>query len=276
MKKNRFFWLKVILLFVVALGVYIINYSDSQKAGKSNAAGAIYYVSQSGSSSNPGTSSDAPTVFSRVSNGGIPLNPGDKVLFKKGDTFSGHLQITYSGVDGNPIIYGSYGESGAAPILENSGGQWSHPITLLASYVVVQDLHLQNAGDAGICIDSCSSGRSGTASHNLIQNLEINNTGTGLRVYGHDNRITNNKIHDLKMIVNTSGGDDDWGATGIFLYNGNNDLNKLDKLKTATDIAQELKKHRSAVSRVLLDMEKASFVRCVNPEDDKFRHYLKK
>lgn len=51
---------------------------------------------------------------------------------------------------------------------------------------------------------------------------------------------------------------------------------KLDKAKTATDIAEELKKHRSAISRVLLDMEKAGFVKCVNPEDKSFRHYVKK
>ena len=52
--------------------------------------------------------------------------------------------------------------------------------------------------------------------------------------------------------------------------------NRLDKAKTATEIAQELKKHRSAVSRVLLDMEEAGFVKCVNPEDKSFRHYVKK
>lgn len=50
---------------------------------------------------------------------------------------------------------------------------------------------------------------------------------------------------------------------------------KLDKPKTATDIAKELKKHRSAISRVLLDMEKEGIVRCVNPEDKNFRHYVK-
>ncbi len=46
--------------------------------------------------------------------------------------------------------------------------------------------------------------------------------------------------------------------------------------KTATDIAKELKKHRSAVSRVLLDMERAGFIKCVNPEDKNFRHYVKR
>ena len=51
---------------------------------------------------------------------------------------------------------------------------------------------------------------------------------------------------------------------------------KLNKAKTATEIAQELGKHRSSVSRVLLDMEKEGFVSCVNREDKSFRHYIKK
>jgi len=52
--------------------------------------------------------------------------------------------------------------------------------------------------------------------------------------------------------------------------------NKLDSPKTATDIAKELQKHRSAISRVLIDMENAGFVKCVNPEDKSFRHYEKR
>ena len=52
--------------------------------------------------------------------------------------------------------------------------------------------------------------------------------------------------------------------------------NNLNKPKTATEIAKELRRHRSAISRVLLDMEKAGFVKCVNPQDKSFRHYIKK
>ena len=51
---------------------------------------------------------------------------------------------------------------------------------------------------------------------------------------------------------------------------------KLDEAKTASDIAKEIEKHRSAISRVLLDMQKEGFVKCVNPEDASFRHYAKK
>jgi len=51
--------------------------------------------------------------------------------------------------------------------------------------------------------------------------------------------------------------------------------NKLNEPKTATDIAKELKKHRSSISRVLLDMKKEGLIKCVNPEDKSFRHYVK-
>ncbi len=53
-------------------------------------------------------------------------------------------------------------------------------------------------------------------------------------------------------------------------------LEKLDTAKTATELAKELGKHRSAVSRTLIDLEKEGLVKCVNPDDDKFRHYVRR
>ena len=53
-------------------------------------------------------------------------------------------------------------------------------------------------------------------------------------------------------------------------------LEKLDKPKTATELSEELKKHRSSISRVLIELEKEGFLKIVNPEDDRFRHYVKK
>lgn len=53
-------------------------------------------------------------------------------------------------------------------------------------------------------------------------------------------------------------------------------LSSLTKAKTATEIAKELGRHRSSISRVLLELEKKGFVKCVNPKDDRFRHYVRK
>lgn len=53
-------------------------------------------------------------------------------------------------------------------------------------------------------------------------------------------------------------------------------LESLNKPKTATELSNELKKHRSSISRVLIELEEKGFLRVVNPEDDRFRHYVKK
>jgi DNA-binding MarR family transcriptional regulator len=53
-------------------------------------------------------------------------------------------------------------------------------------------------------------------------------------------------------------------------------LDVLDKPKTATEIAKELNLHRSSVSRTLLEMQKKELVKCINPNDKSFRHYVRK
>src|SRR5215218_5043530 len=44
------------------------------------------------------------------------LAPGDQVLFKKGDVFTGSIQVTRSGASGAPILFGAYGD-GAKPVI---------------------------------------------------------------------------------------------------------------------------------------------------------------
>lgn len=48
---------------------------------------------------------------------------------------------------------------------------------------------------------------------------------------------------------------------------------ELDKPYTATELAKKLDKHRSSVSRTLLDLAEKGLVACLNPEDDRERHY---
>src|SRR5690606_12931311 len=44
------------------------------------------------------------------------LQPGDEILFKRGDVFYGAINITRSGTQGRPIKFDAYG-SGANPII---------------------------------------------------------------------------------------------------------------------------------------------------------------
>lgn len=75
-----------------------------------------YYVSNSGSDNNSGTSSSSPwRTVSKVSSFSGFL-PGDAILFNRDDVFYGELIINNSGSSGNPITFGAYG-TGADPVI---------------------------------------------------------------------------------------------------------------------------------------------------------------
>lgn len=46
-----------------------------------------------------------------------------------------------------------------------------------------------------------------------------------------------------------------------------------DKPKTGKRISKELERHLASVSRILLELEKRRFVKCINPDDDRYRYY---
>ncbi|WP_319502690.1 LamG-like jellyroll fold domain-containing protein [uncultured Draconibacterium sp.] len=68
----------------------------------------VYYVSASGNDANTGTSESQPwKTLSKVSS--TSFSPGDQILFKRGEEWSGTITVTSSGSAGSPIIYGAYG-----------------------------------------------------------------------------------------------------------------------------------------------------------------------
>ena len=76
----------------------------------------IWYFSNNGDDDYDGHSSSFPKATITELNT-ITLNPGDQVLFEKGDTFSdAAIVVDQSGTYGNPIIFSSYG-TGPKPII---------------------------------------------------------------------------------------------------------------------------------------------------------------
>ncbi len=57
-----------------------------------------------------------------------------------------------------------------------------------------------------------------------IKNCDISLVGAGIEIYGSSNNchVTNNYMHNLRMIVNTVGGDDDYGANPLIISSSNN------------------------------------------------------
>jgi parallel beta-helix repeat protein len=109
--------------------------------------------------------------------------------------------------------------SGAAPRILNPGGMNDQGVHLSGNGNLVENLYIE-AGEHGVHIGETNR----HSSNNIVRNNEITNSGGGVRVYGEYNLITENYIHDLIMAQNTQGGDDDWGATAIWLFSNHNEV----------------------------------------------------
>jgi uncharacterized repeat protein (TIGR02059 family) len=76
-----------------------------------------YYISSAGNDASNGLSpSTSWKSVTKVNSEFKEFKPGDRILFNRGDTFAGTLNITQSGSNGNPITIGAYG-SGANPVM---------------------------------------------------------------------------------------------------------------------------------------------------------------
>lgn len=77
----------------------------------------VYYLdATSGSNQNNGTSPRSAWQSIEVLKQ-ISLQPGDKILLKKGETFSGILELTGKGTYTHPIIIDAYGEGNQKPCI---------------------------------------------------------------------------------------------------------------------------------------------------------------
>ncbi len=94
------------IIFAVCAGALGLVLSGSVHA-------ATYYVSPSGSDSNPGTTQQAPWQTASKVNASA-LQPGDTVFFARGGEWHERLAPNSSGAQGNPITFDAYG-SGAKP-----------------------------------------------------------------------------------------------------------------------------------------------------------------
>lgn len=74
-----------------------------------------YYVSNAGDDANSGQSKNA-AWKSLIKVNNTVFDPGDSILFKKGDVFIGAFSISNSGTSGSPIVYATYG-TGSKPTI---------------------------------------------------------------------------------------------------------------------------------------------------------------
>jgi hypothetical protein len=186
--------------------------------------GNCYYVdSILGSDSNPGSydrpwKSLKPVEATRFS-------AGSSIYFKRGSSWTGGLTIYRSGTQSSPILFSTYG-TGNRPVISNpgDGDSLTSAITVFADWVIIEGIKVQDAVDSGIKILEESQ-------HTVIRDIEATNVGIGISIYSQHNLVTNNYIHDVKMIRNTPGGADDYGAQGVLINNSYNEIshNRLER-----------------------------------------------
>lgn len=113
----------VSVMLSLLLAIWAIFGGGSISAKADTAGGTSYYVdSVSGSDENSGTSADSAWRSLNKVNA-TTFMPGDKILFKAGDSWDGQLYPKGSGSEGAPIVIDKYGSSSNLPAINGDGVQ---------------------------------------------------------------------------------------------------------------------------------------------------------
>ena len=108
-------------------------------------ARVFHLDAKGGDDANDGLSEAAAwKTFKNLKN--LKLDPGDQILFKKGETFRGVLEISGQGTEELPIIVGSYGDGDAKPIITAPEGSKYALRVFNSDYLTVQNLEVVNHG----------------------------------------------------------------------------------------------------------------------------------
>jgi len=157
---------------------------------------------------------------------------GDTIFFKRGQTFTGKLDIWTSGTAAASIVFMPYG-AGAVPIMQYALPDATSPI---ARQIIVTSNSNYLVFDGFVLVDPTISTTDHTILANIgrgvylyqssnitVKNLNISLVGIGVTIEGNNNLVTNCTISNLREIVNTaSPTNDDFGAEGILITGSNN------------------------------------------------------
>lgn len=106
----------------------------------------VYYVdSTSGSDKHSGLSPDK-AWKSLVNIKNLKLEPGDQLLFKRGEVFVGELEISASGTCNNRITVGAYGEADRKPCIVGNDVSMYAMKVYNSNYLTIKDLEIVNKG----------------------------------------------------------------------------------------------------------------------------------
>jgi parallel beta-helix repeat protein len=156
------------------------------------------------------------------------LNPGDTVFFKRGQVYSGRLNINRSGSSAAPIVYTNYG-TGELPEFNNAVSDiiniYSKQYIVIDGFKIIDrsisetDHTVQAKISYAINVEN--------SPYCTIKNCDISRVGVGISVTAGSNNtsIIGNYMHNMRMVRNTPvsvNPDDDYGANPMVIGSSNN------------------------------------------------------
>lgn len=137
---------------------------------------------------------------------GVEVSAGDTVRIRRGSRFTGPTIITWTGSAGAPVVIDAYG-SGPAPLF--SPGLGADCLVISGSHVVLRSIEARGCPDAGVRL---------IGTGDTVRDSLLTGSGTGIAVNSgadHCRILYDRLLENNRMIVNTRGGDDDYGAMGV-------------------------------------------------------------
>lgn len=197
----------MLLVCAVLLGNYVSAKALSDQPSVLSAAGSIYYVSTTGSDSNPGSSSAPFKSFAKAAS---MLSAGSTLYIHPG-TYNEQLKILNSGADGAWI---TVKPSGGAVVIDTKNTS-NAVVQLLGSYIAISGLEVKGSTD--ICVKT-------SGSYLRISGLIVHECQThGIFVSGRHVEVTGNTVYAAAMANQARSMPSAWGS-GIKIGLGGDDV----------------------------------------------------
>lgn len=191
-----------------------------------------YYVDPSASSALANGSIEHPfTSIEMVNDRMKKFVAGDTIFFKRNELFFDKLLITCSGSKSAPVVFMPYGDKTQRPaFLFNKGGDVKMDMFEIRNsrYVVIDGFHISD--DKLALMDEWAEARIKHAffinesEYISIINCDISFVGIGINILGNNNRVHQCHFKKLRMVRNTEGGDDDYGANPVVIAGSGNEV----------------------------------------------------
>lgn len=224
---------------------YILVLVSPVSSVLSASGGTTYYVDCSGDDENSGESITQPWRSLGRANRS-DLHPGDSLLFKRGCTWHGTLEASWTGRPGAAILIGGYG-SGADPVIRNGPNDLADGlhtnVDITGSYLVIERIEttivdppvetgcLNNPHGwfVGFNFRNPQNAPNG-GSHNVLRSAQatFQTAGVHMQANTHHNRVLdsvftdNNAMESLTPVA--AGAADDIGAWGILLKGSRHEI----------------------------------------------------